>query len=149
MSIRKTALYRTASPPPETNTIPATVRFRHNKRQGIIEPLSANEKLICALRKVLTEMSDQDGRCRYYIADNQVKLTQRPVASEGRAGEPQTHRAAGRCKVRVCHPEGHTSSMQIQFAITFRDSEDEYGLPDVEYIEPTTVDLISKIAAAS
>lgn len=145
MPTRRELLYKAGSQKPPPNTISATVRFRHNKKKGIVEPLSASEKMLCALRKALTVMSDKDttGR-RFFIADNKVEIVQAPSTTQARKGEPQSYRAAGRCRLRAIHPDGHTSSMKVQFDISYRDVVDAIGLADVEYLEPTTIDMIPK-----
>lgn len=127
-----------------TNVIPATVNFRINKKKGRLHPLTPEEKMLCALRKVLAAMSDKnDHGCRYYIDNNRVQLTKRPVATTVE-GKPSTYTASGRCKLGVCHPEGHKSSRIIEFRISFRDVKDERGLEDVQFFDPTTIDELPR-----
>ena len=85
MATRKDMLYKAGNESKKNNgVIPATVSFRHNKKKGLIDPLSAQEKMLCALRKVLTSMSDR-GEGRYYIANNKGEtaniILQRVVSS--------------------------------------------------------------------
>lgn len=126
---------------PTTDIIPATVKHRIDKKAEKLGELSPSEKMICALRKALTKMSDAhaDG-CRYFIANNKVQILSAPSASAGKAGEARTFSARGRCKLGVCHPGGHSSSMLIEFSISFRETADDRGLADVEFIDPTTID---------
>lgn len=140
---RKEQLFQAKQQTSTPNVIPATVKFRHNKVQGTIEELSAQEKMLCALRKCLAEMSQKntDG-CRYYIANNKVQLLSGPTHSPGKKGEPRTYKASGRCKVGVAHAGGHSTSMFIEFSISYRDSEDDRGLADVEFFDPTSIDKI-------
>ena len=130
---------------PDKTVVPATVDFKFDKKKGQLKPMSAEQKMFCALRKVLAKMSDQDpNRCRFYIDNNQVQILKAPVGSQVREGEPQTFRGSGRCKVGVCHPEGHKSSKIIEFDISFRDIKDDRGLADVEYFDPTTIDELPR-----
>jgi hypothetical protein len=128
-----------------TDVIPATVKFKIDRKKGRLQPLSAEEKMLCALRKVLASMSDANEHgCRYYIDKNKVQLTRRPTGSEAAPGEPRSYRGAGRCKLGVCHPEGHKSSLTISFDISFRDVKDERGLDDIEFFDPTTIDELPR-----
>jgi hypothetical protein len=130
---------------PTSNVIPATVRHRVDKKAEKLADLTPNEKMICALRKALTKLSDSssDG-CRYYIANNKIQLLSAPSMSAGRAGEAKTYSAKGRCKVGVMHRAGHASSIVIEFTITFRDVLDDRGLADVEFVDPTTIDELPR-----
>jgi len=124
--------------------IPATVKFRIDKKKGRIKPLSSEEKMLCALRKVLASMSDaNDHGCRYYIDRQKVQLTKRPASSSD-DGSKRSYSAAGRCRLGVCHPEGHKSSMFVEFKISFKDIVDERGLPDVAFFDPTTIDELPR-----
>lgn len=130
---------------PTTNVIPATVKHRLDKKAQRIAILTPNEKMICALRKALSKMSDaSDAGCRYYIANNKIQLLAAPSAAAGKEGEAKTYSAKGRCKVGICHPGGHSSSKVIEFSLTFRDVLDDRGLADVEFIDPTTIDELTR-----
>lgn len=144
MQTRK-QLFKAGGSAAPANVIPATVKFIHDKKAGTIKPLSANEKMLCALRKCLAALSDGDeaGR-RFFIMNNKVELTQSPQTTEGKAGGPQTYRAAGRCKLGVSHRDGHMTSTYAAFTLTFRDSLDDRGLPDITFIDPTTIDAIER-----
>lgn len=144
MRNKKTNLMTSKTSSADTGLISPTVRFQHNRRKGLIEPLSAQEKMLCALRKALAHMSDSDPHgCRYYIS-GKVKILQAPRTTQGKEGEPQSYRARGRCRVRLCHPQGHTSSKVIAFDISYRDVKDEMGLADVQYFDPTTIDELPR-----
>lgn len=125
--------------------IPATVKFRHNKKKGLVEPLKPHEKMLCALRKVLAKMSDanEDG-CRFFIAGNKVQVVKSPTTTKGKRGEAQSYHAKGRCRLGVCHKAGHSSSKLIAFEISFRDVVDDRGLADVEYFDPTVIDELAR-----
>jgi len=129
---------------PTTNVIPATVNYRLDKKAKALVELSPSEKMLCALRKALTKMSDASGGCRYYIANNKVQVLAAPAAPAGKAGDSRTFSARGRCRLGVCHPGGHASSMLVEFTITFRETFDDRGLPDVEFIDPTTIDELPR-----
>jgi hypothetical protein len=67
-----------------------------------------------------------------------------PPAATGdsRPGAAQTYFGKGRCKIGVAHKDGSVSFRVIEFSITFRDTSDERGLADVDYLDPTTVDKL-------
>jgi len=144
MHIRK-EMFSALKKAPDTNVIPATVNHRLDKKEQRVATLNPNEKMICALRKALTKMSDghEDG-CRYFIANNKIQLLSPPTSSGGRAGEAQTYSARGRCRLGVCHPGGHSSSVNVEFTLTFRDVVDDRGLADVEFIDPTVIDELPR-----
>ena len=144
MTTRKQQLFAARQRSAGTTVVPPTVQFKLDRKKGAFKPLSSEDKMKCALRKVLTSMSDEDeNRCRYYI-DSNIKIVRAPVSTTGKAGEAQSYRAAGMCRVGVCHPEGHKSSKVIQFDISFRDDKDDRGLPDITYMDPTTIDELPK-----
>lgn len=142
MATRKEQLFAARKRAAGSDIVPPTVAFKLNRKKGAFHPLSATDKMKCALRKVLADMSDEsEAKCRYYI-DGNLRLTRRPVTTPVRDGEPQSYRAAGICKVGICHPQGHKSSMIIQFDISYRDTRDEHGQADVAYVDPTTIDQL-------
>lgn len=144
MPTRKESLFRAQNGSPGHNVIPATVRHQINKKKRRLYPLSAQEKMLCALRKVLAVMSDKDeDGCRFYIAGNKVQITQAPKTTAGREGEPQSYSAAGRCKIGACGDDSVTYRM-IEFKISFRDVVDDRGLADVVYMEPTSIDELAR-----
>ena len=144
MQTRREMLFEAGRKSSTTDIVPAKVVHKINKEKRALEPKTPEQKMVIALKKVLSEMSDGDAaKCRFYIAEDKIKITRRPFSS-GKVGDPQKYFAEGRCKVGVCHPEGHKSSKVIGFSITFRDIKDDLGLDDVEFIEPTTIDTLPK-----
>ena len=141
---RREQLFKTQQPPPASNIIPATVQFRHNKKKGMIEPLSSQEKMLCALRKCLAVMSDKSGNVRYYIAGNKVQVIQEPVGSPARDGEGRSYRAVGRCRLGVCHADDSHTTKFVEFTINFRDTVDDRGMSDVAYFDPTIIDELER-----
>lgn len=145
MSTRKEMLFSAKKQSAESSIIPATVSFRHNKGKALVEPLKPHEKMICALRKVLADMSseNEDG-CNYYIANNKVQVVRKPTTTDGKPGEAQSYQARGRCRIGVCHANNTMTSMLIEFDISYRDVVDDRGLADVEYFDPTVIDKLDK-----
>lgn len=122
------------------SSIPTKVSFKIDKETKRMARLDDSGKLIVALRKVLATMSQQDPNgCRYYLDGERVDITRAITTTVGRQGEPQKYRAGGRARVGVCHPQGHKSSITVQFSLSFGDTKDERGLPDVEYFDPTSI----------
>lgn len=146
MPTRREQLFNAKNKTSSTVTvIPATVQFNHDKKLGEIKPLQAHEKMLCALRKCLAKMSDGDGgQRRYYIANNKVQILDAPSSTAGKAGEARSYRARGRCKLGVCLPDNTTKMLMVEFTISFRDTIDDRGMADVEYFDPTTIDVIGK-----
>ena len=145
MPIRRDMLFEANKKPSQSDSIPATVRFTIDKKKRMMKSLTPEGKMLCALRKALAKMSDADAHgCRFYIDNNKVQLLKRPASAAGREGEAATYSASGRCKLGVCHPEGHKSSKVIEFTISFRDTVDTLGLPDVEFFDPTTIDELPR-----
>lgn len=142
---RKEVLFNARKRSTDSSVIPATVTYRHNRRKGLVEALKPNEKMLCALRKVLTMMSDDDENgCRYYIANNKVQILKAPSTTKGKKGEVQSYHAKGRCRVGAVHPAGHATSKVIEFEISFRDVVDERGMADVEFFDPTVIDELQR-----
>jgi hypothetical protein len=145
MPTRKDQLFSAKKRASDSSVIPATVSFRHNRKKGFIEPLRPHEKMLCALRKVLAQMSDADENgCRYYIANNKVQILKAPSATSGKPGEAKSYHAKGRCRVGVTHPQNHISHKVLEFEISFRDVIDDRGLADVEFFEPTVIDELPR-----
>lgn len=147
MQPRKTQLFNANKAAPPANIIPATVKFEHDKKAGIIKQMNSQQKMLCALRKCLAKMSDSNPAGRYYIAGNKVELLSAPTTTAGKAGEPQSYRASGRCRVRQAHGAGHVTTLFIEFTISYRDKVDDRGLPDVEVMDPTTIDQLDRSTA--
>lgn len=144
MKTRK-QLFDAKKMPSDPSLIPTTVSFKLDRPNGRLHALKPTEKLVCALRRVLAEMSRADGSgCRYYLDGENVQLLSAPTSSEGKPGEAKTYRASGRAKVGVCHPQGHKSSKLIQFKITFRDTKDNLGLDDVSFLGDTIIEELPR-----
>lgn len=114
-----------------------------------MKPLASVDKMKCALRKVLADLSDKNPHgCRYYIANNKIQLSLAPDPAIPAPGEGKTYKAAGRFKAGVCHEGGRMTTQYLQFSITYKDVLDDRGLPDVKYVDPTTVDVLPKSSPA-
>jgi len=138
-------LFNAKKKAPDSTVIPSTIRFKLNKKKGLLDPLQPHEKMLCALRKALADMSDGDQRgCRYFIANGKVQMLKMPTTTAGKKGEAQSYNARGRCRVGVCHPDDKSSSIIVEFSISYRDIVDDRGLADVEYFDPTTIDMLPK-----
>ena len=147
MPTRKETLFasRQKAAAARVEALPATVSFSIDKKRRALRQQSPYEKMLCVFRKILAEMSDADeNRCRYYIANNKVQVLRMPSAPAGRTDQPGTYQGAGRAKLGVLHPKGHTSTKYVEFSISFKDTVDERGLPDVVYVDPTTIDEIKR-----
>jgi len=144
MHIRK-EMFAAQRKAPTSNIIPATVNHRLDRKAKRVATLTPNEKMICALRKALTKMSDgHPSGCRYFIANNKIQVLTQPSSTGGKAGEAQTYEASGRCRLGVCHPNGHSSTVNIEFSLRFRDVVDDRGLADVEFLDPTVIDELPR-----
>jgi hypothetical protein len=145
MPIRREMLFETSNKPSQSDSIPATVKFTIDKKKRMMKMLTPEGKMLCALRKALAQMSDKEANgCRFYIDDNKVQMLKRPATAGGRPGEAHSYTASGRCKLGVCHPQGHKSSKVIEFSISYKDTHDSLGLPDVEFFDPTTIDELPR-----
>jgi len=145
MPTRKETLFNAKKRSVESNVIPATVSFRHDSKKGFVEPLSALDKMKCAIRKVLAELSDSsEDNCRYFIANNKILVLKTPSTTAGKAGEAQSYHAKGRFRAGVCLGNGDSSSKILSFEISYRDIVDDRGLADVEYFDPTVIDELPK-----
>ena len=126
MSTRRESLFKAGTGPVSSDVIPATVKHEIDKSRKELRILTPEEKMLCALRKALADMSD--GKENFYIAENKVQLTRRPTTTEGKKGEPQSYQAAGRCKVGICREENTVSFKVIGFRISYRDIMKATGL---------------------
>jgi hypothetical protein len=141
MPTRREQLFSAKKTSAASNVIPATVRFKIDKKKGRLDPLPPEQKMLCALRKVLSSMSGREER--WCIMGNKVEITSPPSTTEGKPGGPQSYRAAGRCKVAVMRGDGMVTKF-IQFSISYRDTLDALGIADVEYFDPTVIDEIKR-----
>lgn len=145
MPTRKETLFNAKKRSTDGLIIPSTVKFTLNKKKGMLEPMSAQDKMKCALRKVLADMSDASGdNCRYFIANNKIHLSVAPKTTTGKPGEAQSYYAKGRFRAGVCLPSGESSSKIIAFEISYKDVMDDRGLADVVYFDPTVIDELPK-----
>jgi len=145
MKTRRQMLFDAKPRTEEPMVVPATVSFKIDKRNKRLTTLQPREKMVVALRKVLATMSSQNKHgCRYYIEGNKIQMIHPPTTTQGKAGDAQKYAASGRCRVGVCHKDGHKSSMVIQFALSFKDIRDERGLPDVAFFDPTTIEELPR-----
>jgi hypothetical protein len=116
-------------------------RDDRRRRRGELRQLAPEEKMLCALRQVLAQMStDTGGKARYFVLGSECRLHQRHVSPGAKDGDPGTYRFSGRCRIGVVHASGDTVKKMIDFTVSFRDAEDSMGLPTVEYFDPTTID---------
>lgn len=123
---------------------PTHVSFLHGagdtrRKKGELRQLSPEEKAVCALRKVLAKMST---RTRYFLIGSQYRVLDRQISPGAKAGEPGTYRFRGRCQMGVAHHSGEAAVKMIEFVVSFRDTQDSMGLPDIAYFDPTTIDEI-------
>ena len=100
MSKRESFIGRSEPATADPNLISGTVKRKLNRKgrkRGTLDPLSRDEKMLCALRKALADKSglEETGGARYYIADNQVYITNRGGNAEGNGG----YTAKGRFKL--------------------------------------------------
>lgn len=133
-----------ATPSTPGNIIPHTVRFlgqagAKGKKPPRVRVLSQDEKMLCALRRVLAKMSESDGGVRYFIA-SPVEVMQRTGGTGLKPGEPGSYGAQGKFTLGGVHAEGHSSHRAVKFSIHFKDTKNHYGQPDVAYVDPTSID---------
>jgi hypothetical protein len=126
------------------------VSFQIDKKAKGLKTQTSMNKMKSALRKVLADLSDRNPHgCRYYIANNEIEIDKAPDPSPPHAGQSKTYRASGRFWAGVCHKGGRMTKDLLSFSITFKDIIDERGLPDVEYVDPTTIDVLPKKTATA
>ena len=127
--------------PSDLDLVKTRVNFLHHpddarRRRGELRSLTPDEKMLCALRKVLSKMSsDSGGHERYFVVSPHCRV----LARQGDAG---TYRTKGRCQIGIAHGSGEAAFKMIEFDVSFRDTEDAMGLPDVDYFDPTHIDEI-------
>lgn len=115
------------------------VSFKVDPKTKIMRKQPVHQRLVCALRKILADMSEKaDNGCRYFILGDKIQILSEPTDAQG--GEMM--RAGGRFRLGVCHREGHMSRKVIEFKVTFRDTRNDMNLPDVEYVDPTTIQAL-------
>ena len=144
--MQRRSMFSTGTAKAADDRVRSSTSFVIDKKAQKLKDRPNQEKMLSALRKVLSDMSDKDdqGR-RYYIHSNKVQILKPPSDNPSRKGEPQTYFGSGRFVVGVIVPPTDENSSglvtkNVEFAITFRDTVDAMGLPDVGYLEPTHVD---------
>lgn len=142
--MQRRSMFTTNKEPVRDNTILATTKFELDKQAKRLKALAPNDKMKCAVRKILTDMSDRDeeGR-RYFILSRRIEVLKEPSPGPARSGEPQTYSGKGRFKMGVSLPTGEMARRDVEFGVSFRDTVDDRGLPDVVYIEPSYIDDIT------
>ena len=132
-------------PPADTELIGTGVKHQVDRQKKTLRELSFDEKLLCALRLVLANMSDEAEvkGTRYFIGGEQVRVTERRTSPGVKEGDPSTYYAEGRCQMGVSHADGGAGFRMVEFKISFHDTEDANGLRTVNYFDPTSLDGIS------
>jgi len=131
-----------------TDLVPIHVNFTFNRddrrrKRGELRQLAPEEKMLCALRKVLADMSQESGgHTRYFLVGTVCRIVDRQVSPGAKQGDPGTYRFGGRCELGVAHASGEIARSTAEFMVSFRDTEDPMGLADVAYFEPTTIDQL-------
>lgn len=144
MRTRKESLFSAKKKSSDSSVISARVKFKLNKKKGVIDELKPHEKMLCALRKVLADISSSGDHCSYFIANDEVYITKAPTSTEGKPGEARSYHARGRFRAGVCLPGGESTTKVMAFEISYKDVVDEIGLADVVYFDPTTIDELPK-----
>jgi hypothetical protein len=135
-----TQLFSSTKPTDDAARISVLVNHRHDRKAAAIAPLTVDEKMLCALRKVLAAMTDDArGVQRFYIDGPECVVTHRSGTGGSKPGEPGSYSAAGRFRMGIITNDG-TQHKVVAFVINFRDTKDDRGLADVAYFDPTTLD---------
>lgn len=130
MNPGKTTLFNGSAPAPASLLIPITVKRTISRKTKTLEPMPVEQRMLCALRKVLATMSTKERR--FYISNEGVRLNA-PISGKG------TYEASGRCRLGVAHGNGNNSFLVVDFKLSFRDSADQFGFGDVTVLEDTQV----------
>jgi len=140
-------LFNAKNPPAESagDLVKSTVNYMFSgnaakKKKGELRKLSADEKMLCALRKVLAQMSNDGAGTRYFIDGAQVRVLNRTDSEGAKAGEPSTYHRQGTCRLGLAHKTGEASYKMASFEVSYRDTVDTLGLPDVTYFDPTSIE---------
>ncbi|KKM62047.1 hypothetical protein LCGC14_1525600 [marine sediment metagenome] len=134
----------------DQNMISVMVKRTVNKKgpeRGTLEPLSRDEKMLCALRKALANKSglEETLGARYYIAGDGLYVTGRGGGAHAR-GQAGSYTATGRFKLGIVVKD-RAAFRIAKFSITYKDVEDDRGIADVDYVDPTIIDLLPKNAS--
>lgn len=139
--MQRRSMFSTGKKQTDADVVKSTTSFVIDKKAKRLKDRSSQEKMLSALRKVLADMGDKDVHgCRYYIHSNKVQVLKAPSSSPSPKGEPQTYFASGRFVMGILGNHGKLTTKNVEFVITFKDTVDSHGLPDVKYIEPTHID---------
>jgi hypothetical protein len=116
-----------------------------DKKKKALNELSSEAKVVAAITKALAMQGEGD-KANYYIASEELwcpRLEVTPGNINSKTKQRlNSYRARGRFKVGKLINE-ELSMGVIDFNISFRDSEDEMGLPDL-VIEEASMDELSK-----
>lgn len=129
----------------DPNMVSTKVTRKVNKKKGRLNQLTADEKMLCAIRKALASKSGlaEAGNARYYVSGDELYVLSRGGGVQTKKDEPTTYTARGRFKLGMVH-DANCCFRIAEFNITFKDTVDERGIPDVDFLEPTTIDLLPK-----
>jgi len=139
---------REPTTPRDPNLISTKIPRMVKRSEGKLNELGRDHKMLCALRKALASRSGlTETQCaRYYISGADVYVTHRGGGVQTKEGEPTTYTARGRFKLGVAHSDCCMYRM-AEFNVTYKDTLDDRGLPDVAFVDPTTIDLLPKGAS--
>lgn len=133
-------------PPIDSSLVGTQVRFRHPAdhpatKAGQLRQLPPDEKMMCALRKVLAQMTDASGgELRYFVMGDKVRVLDRDDQPGAKDGEPGSYVRHGRCQIGLSHKDGSAATKMVEFVVSYTDSKDRMGLPDVQIDDPTSID---------
>lgn len=140
---RESLLKKDQATPPTTGGILRSTKVKReiDKQKRELKLLTPSDKMLVALRKVLTKLSNEDENgSRYYVSGPQLSITEQPRDQVVKEGEFASYHGAGYAKLGVTLKNGQMNYRYISFSISFRDCLNENGLPDVEYFDPTEVE---------
>jgi len=129
----------------DPNLISTRIPRNVDKRKGKLNALTADNKMRSAIGKALSMKSgldDPDG-ASYFISGDKMYVTARGGGVQTKKGEKTTYSASGRFILGKAFKD-HVCYFTAEFSITFRDTVDDLGLPDVAVVEPTTIDILPK-----
>jgi hypothetical protein len=133
----------------KTNAAPASaltsVIIRWEAADGVLKPITPQQKCVCALRMALKEHIDKlsaakkQGSLRpeknnqYFVNGKSIFVAS---CSATTVGDDSTYHAVGRAELgQVNMASDQLSSDMVSFDITWKDSKDELGLPDIQLVK--------------
>jgi hypothetical protein len=148
MQKKEAFLGRKSTKPRDPNLVSTKIPRKVQKKAGKLNELNRDHKMLCAIRKALASRSGLvETQCdRYYISGGEVYVTHRGGGVQTKKGEPTTYTARGRFKLGVAHADCVAYRI-AEFNVTYKDTLDDRGLPDVAFVDPTTIDLLPKGAS--